>query len=78
MVDDRDTQVSFNGSFTLSFASQVLFDKAEYFDHINTLLAQQTILSEPALSFSTNLALRFRVKRRKPVTTNDGDNSASP
>lgn len=45
MVDDRDTQVSFNGSFTLSFASQVLFDKAEYFDHINTLLAQQTIYS---------------------------------
>jgi len=43
MFDDIDTQVNSNGSFTLSLASQVLCDKSEYFEHINNLIAQQTI-----------------------------------
>ena len=43
MFDDSDTQVNSNGSFTLSFADQVLFDKSEYFEHINNIMEQQTI-----------------------------------
>ena len=40
MFNDRDTQVVSGGSFTLGFADQVLFDYAEYFNHVNELLVK--------------------------------------
>ncbi len=45
MLDDRETQVNFEGSFTLVLATHLLNDKAEYFEHINNFLSQQPLYS---------------------------------
>jgi uncharacterized protein YbaA (DUF1428 family) len=50
MLDDRRTQLDFDGSITLSFAEQVIFDYAEYFSHVNELMAQNPVYSSARLA----------------------------
>ncbi len=44
MIDDRQTQVDFDGSITLSLAAdQVIFDYEEYFNHVNNIIDKNPV-----------------------------------
>jgi hypothetical protein len=43
MLEDRETQINFDGSLSLSFADQVIFDMNEYFNHYDELSKKEEL-----------------------------------